>query len=214
MSMLRDMWRELGGISNRVDRLEGKVRKVWERPKAKGRETPFWGEKSFLFEAGATEPLESPLVQSAGVVTRVTRLTYCCRMLNTQNALVIDDDQLSFVSMRQTPRGMIGITNEDGGVLFDFEWTYIVGSTERKYSTALPSPDGWNWLSRLSLSNPESGSNLLFNPQHPLILRTNEFLTFRVRPIVWASNTVSGVELPRVSVNIQFAGYRTFGYEV
>lgn len=203
MSKFKDLWQELGGLSNRVDRLESQVRAVWRRPRAKGRETPFFGEKQFVLQPGQTEPQESPLVHSAGSVTRVTRLTYAVRALVTQSG--VD----AYASMRQTPQGMFYTQPTPAPQIgFDFEWTYTVGSTERKYSTANPSPDGWNWLSRFSFGNPESAGNLLFNPKHPLILTTNQFLTFRIRPIYWLNATNP------VSVNISYAGTRTFGYEV
>jgi len=203
MSAAKSLWRELGRLANKLDDVEKRVRRVWDPPPAEGRETPFWGRKAFVFDPFDTAPAESPLVQSAGRVTRVTRLTYSVQ--HTRNA-----GEPFFVAvklpMRSTPRGLVGTLD----YAFDFEWTFSIGSTERQYSTSLPRPDGWNWLSRKSLGNPEVGSNLLFNPMHPLTLRTNEFLTFRVRPTFWSRDPWSTGE--QVIVNIAYAGYRTFGY--
>jgi hypothetical protein len=83
-----------------------------------------------------------------------------------------------------------------------------VGSSERNYSTSMPSPDGWNWLGRSSLGNSELGSTLLFNPKHPLKLGTNEFLLFRVRPIFWGG--LVGLA-NNASISIQYQAYRTYG---
>jgi hypothetical protein len=204
MGVLKDYWTDLGRLSNRVDALGRKVHKVWERPEREGRETPFFAEAKFLIQPNTTEQLETPLVHSAGSVTRVTQLSY-----SVYTTVTVGVTPNTF-SMRSTPRGMVLGRIEDNSEMFDFEWTYTIGSTERKYSTANPSPDGWNWLSRFSLGNPETAGKLLFNPKHPLILRTNEFLTFRIRPIFWANFNASET----VQVNIGYAGYRTAGYGV
>lgn len=204
---LNELWKSLGKCANQVDTLEKVVESVWERPAAKGREVMFFGEKKFRIPAWDTSPQESPLVHSAGSITRVTRLTYSVEQL-VDDVLV---GSLIWLPMRQNPRMMAGTSKN----AFDFEWTYMVGSSQRKYSTSNPSPDGWNWLSRSALANFESRDSLLFNPKHPLVLETNEFLTFRIRPIYWGypvdpSDPTS--DMQPVRVVISYAGYRTSGY--
>jgi hypothetical protein len=208
MKSLKEMWRDLAGLQSKVTKLEGKVDAFNRRPPAKGRETPFFGKQQFLFDPFTTQAVEGTLVHDAGRVTRVVRLTYSVYFLTTEDVGGVSGSSTP-LPMRATPRGMFILTG-NGGAGFEFEWSFKIGSTDRKYSV------GQNgWLARRSLGNPEVGSCLLFTPRYPLVLDTDQFLNFLVRPTWWSRGGfgAQGNGDERIAVNIEYAAYRTFGYE-
>lgn len=246
---LSDLWKELSDLGGVLDNVERSVRKLSIRPTPKGRVTPFFATKRFVFQKGDFEMQSSPLISSAGRVTRVTRLTYSVQVeLPTSTATgntFLAPDTFIPLEMRPTARGMTRRTpatmsanygSNFGGndvelaessSVFDFEWAFSIGSTERRYAQRRDVSNGGGgvFMSRNSLGNPENDKQLLFSEKHPIVLPTNEFLTFMVRPTFSYLNSPgpsSFTTLPedpvveaggRFVVNISYAGYRTFGYE-
>lgn len=226
--ILDGAWKQLSSCAARLDQLEKKVRATLERPTPQGRETPFYGSQSFTFPLSNFTPVAFPLVHSAGRVTRVVRVSYSVDieyLADTDPELPGRDTPLVLRQpMRPNPRVMVGAPRVIGNTgrwlaLFDFEWNMSVGSTERQYAQAR-GLDNRLFMARSSLGDPENDRQMLFTEKHPLLLKTNEFLTFTVKPIFnyfdpvgGAASLVLGPPAPQFIVNITYAGWRTFGYE-
>jgi hypothetical protein len=243
------MWQKLSGFSSALDSIEKKVRNTQRRPQPSGRETPFWATKRFVFDRGDFSPASSPLVHDAGRVTRVNRLTYNAFVVTEGRAGTPPNQTPSGTFARQvmrpTSRGLtaalpafsyyddnIPNTRRQMGAAvhhFDFEWGLQLGSSQRQYAQRRDNAGqagvghgGPVFMSRNSLGNPENDKQLLFTERHPLVLKTNEFMTFTVRPtasyLAMPGNSSFTAVQPetfegRFVVEISYAGYRTFGYE-
>lgn len=141
-----------------------------------GRVTPFFIQKTLAFTPLDTTPRSAPLVQSAQRTTKITSLAY---------AVTFDETQ---AEINATGPGLVArpkttfLEATAGTVeLFDFEWNYSIGSTDRRYGTGRNLPAGW--LSRNSLGNVDSQRELLFSAENPLVLRSHESLEFHARPL-------------------------------
>ena len=196
---LAEYWKYIGRASGVLDSIEKKVGELVRPAPAKGRETPFWGSQNLRFDYFDYTPQEASLVHDAYRVTRVVRLSY----LVTQDLAALGVGNSGESPLRPTPRGLVG-----AGTVFDFDWSLSLGSTERNYTTGLSLNTRTIGSSRTALGNPENQYQLLFNERHPIVLRTNEFLTFKVTPTVFF-----GIISPffPVNVRITYAGYRTYG---
>lgn len=213
MSKLQDMWKWLSKLDADLDDVEKAV-DVELRPRPqKGRVTPFFQTERLRFDYFDYTERSFPLVQSAGRVTRVTRLSYSVSLNIT--ALVGGVLQTTFQAMRPTPRGMTMLDNTatgDNETIFDFEWSLSLGTTERDYVTGLSRNQRRVASGRRSLGNPENDRQLLFCEKNPLVLETNEFLSFKVKPLLYFVDTPNDFERVSVDVNLSYAGYREFGY--
>ena len=234
MKQIDVMWKALRRINKKLDTVQLKVAEAVAPPEPASRETPFVFSEKFIFSPGEPDPItgllthpdlevqEGTLVSSAGVVTRITRLNYIAYFRfaqpqpNTPTPFVIIER-----AMRNTSRGLVfglqggqsATTNIDefNLGLFDFEWNISIGSTEREYARIYGDVFR-GFCARDSLSNFEDGDSLLVGEDHPLILGSNEFLTFKIRPTLYnffmnlnpqvASN-------PRYVVTINALGYRS-----
>jgi hypothetical protein len=245
------MWKELNNLGAVLDRAEKAVRNLSKRPDPQGRVTPFWATKRFVFGKGEFEPQTASLIHSAGRVTRVTSLIYSVQLeLPTGDAFPTNFLRRGVtygVSMRPSARGMVRKTPsaiafnydddylqslEHASSVFDFEWAMSFGSSERNYAQRRDTQNrnsGGVFMSRNALGNPENDKSLLFSEKHPIVLQTNEFLTFTVRPTFsylaspgpnsfLGTFPLAGDAVPEQGgnfvVNINYSGYRTFGDEV
>jgi len=238
---LATMWADVKDLNAGLDKIERVARKLEQR-RPEGRVTPFFATKRFVFGKSDFVMQSSPLVHDAGRVTRVVRLTYSVHVeLPTLDAFAITQNTFAAYEMRPTARGMtraapVGLRNayddddvqvEFASSVFDFEWAFSIGSTERNYAQRIGNVGAANtgntggvFMSRNALGNPENDKSLLFSEKHPIVLPTNEFLTFKVRPIFSYLATPGANSFGedadeaggRFVVNINYAGYRTFGY--
>jgi hypothetical protein len=207
---LQKCWNYLRGCENQLDAFEAKLVELEKPPMPRGRETPFFIQQRFAFRPRDFEPQSAPLVHSAGRTTRVVRLTATALWYDSRAGFV---DGNGPVPMRPTPGGLC-FDNGDiafpfvSTELFEFDWTFSLGSTERRYTNGI-GISGYN--GRTSLGNHENNKSLLFNEKYPLVLQTNEFLTFTVKPLVYNMNPerVFG-EDDRFFVDVQGVAYRTF----
>lgn len=232
---LKDAWARLGRSIETLDKIQVAVRKAMQPAQNEGRVTPFFARQSFVFGQGDLTPQRFSIVHSAGRVTRVTRLSYSVAVEGMRSfegaAAAPDADQPAvYTIMRPNPRGMVYLDERiaDPAVngylrsgIFDFEWGFSKGSTERQYAQGRTKNRNQIALSRSGLGNPEDDRLLLINEKHPLVLKTNEFLTIEVKPTFswmnWrldAGTTFAAVDDEfKFVVNITYGGYRIFGYE-
>jgi hypothetical protein len=213
MKPLTQLWDQVRLINRDLDVVGERVRKAIQREPAKGRELPYFLAKKFVFEPGDLEQQESPLVQDAQRETKIVRLTY--------NVAVevegVGGTATVLFPMRVSRTGMwvqFGQSDALTGV-FDFDWSFKLGSTERRYTNGrVVESEPYN--SREALGSPESNdSRLLFSNENPLTLRTNEFLTFVVKPTLYNPEfDLTGFGSAwRFIVEIQAVGYRSFTYD-
>ena len=198
MKHLDVLWKAVKNINKKLDSIEDKVAHAIEPFTPESRETPFFFTEKFVFDLRnlSFEPREQTIVSSAGVVTRVTRLNYTVYfrtaidtssfvpvppMLPLQNPFVREE------AARQCAQGLragddnaAGSTQESIG-LFDFEWNFSIGSTERTYAK-IYGDTMRGFCSRETLGNFDQNDSLVLDDDHPLILGSNEFLIFKVRP--------------------------------
>lgn len=203
-------WKFLRGCESGLDGFEAKLAQLEKRPMPRGRETPFFIQQRFSFRALDFTAQKAPLVQAAGRTTRIVRLTATALFFDSRPNF---NNGNAPVPMRPTQAGLV-YDNVDisfpfvNTELFDFDWTFSVGSTERRYTNGI-GITGRN--GRTSLGNNENDKSLLLNEKYPLVLQTNEFLTFEVRPLVYNMNPNRNyAEDDRFFVDIIGVGYRTF----
>ena len=207
MKQIDILWKTVKGINKKLDLIEDRVAHVTAPPLAESRETPFIFTEKFIFNPRQPtfEVSEQSLVSSAGVTTKITRLNYAVYL-----RALLDDGQGVFVPietcMRPTARGVVasrGLGANTGGntqnddqadiCMFDFEWNLSIGSTEREYAKIYG--DLFRGFSaRDTLGNYDQLDSLVLNDDHPLILGSNQFLIFKVRPTLF--NFFYGEALP------------------
>lgn len=232
---LKSAWARLGKSIEALDKIQVSVRKAMHPYQNEGRITPFFARQSFVFGQGDLTPQRFSIVHSAGRVTKVTRLSYSValeglRPFEGENSSPDSEQPAVYTMMRPNPRGMVYLDERiaDPAVngylrsgVFDFEWGFSKGSTEREYAQGRTKNTNKIALSRAGLGNPEDDRQLLINEKHPLRLETNEFLTIEVKPTFsWANwrldvgTTDFTVDDEfKFVVNISYGGYRIFGYE-
>jgi len=210
MSKLRDLWKTLGKMDADLDAVETSVDEELRPHPQNGRVTPFLSTERLVFPYFDYTERSFPLVQSAGRVTRVVRLSYSVSLLASAGL-----GTATFQAMRPSPRGMV-MQNSDGGnnfeTFFDFEWSLHLGTTERDYVTGLSRNQRRIASGRRALGNPENDRQLLFNEKHAIVLKTNEFLSFKAKPLMYFVGNTVNFDRVRVSVDLSYAGYREFGY--
>ena len=105
MSKLRDMWSAPGKLDKDLDKVEAAVdAELCPKPRS-GRVTPFFQTERLRFDYFDYTEKSFPLVQSAGRVTRVTRLSYSVSLnISAPSGSVV---AATFQAMRPTPRGMV-----------------------------------------------------------------------------------------------------------
>jgi hypothetical protein len=213
---LRDAWDEVSKIGKNLDVLEVRAREALQWPAPKGRELPYFFSEQIVFAANSLEPVSAVLVQPSNRETKITRISLDVFVeVNssdgaTQNRYPLRPSRAGmFNRLAGTP------TNDTTGVaLFDFVWTFSLGSTERKYTNGRVQTDGL-WNARQALGNQERDSQLLFSPRNPLIVDASEFLTFSVKPILYNPATSLDVytDALKYVVAFQCVGTRTFTYD-
>lgn len=202
---LRKVWDALKAADAKVNLASERVAKSLAPREPEGRELPFFVEKTFTFPLYDFEPRESPVVMSAGQVTRITRMSYLVWRgpngspgARSANVAAFFDD-------------FSGGTGNDSSVnMFDFEWSLSIGSTQRRYTNGRGN-SGYN--SRQSLGNPEALGWLLFSEKNPLKLGTNEFLNFKIRPTLYNMDPNYAAQFGSVVmyVAVKAEGFRTYG---
>lgn len=216
---LKDFWQQLRQCDEALNGVELSVRKQLQPEIPEGRRTYFGATKRFTFQPNEFVPKTFPLVHSAGSVTRVVRLSY---EVEVQFAQIFDVDPVPFWirnNFRVNPRVLVAEPDgfaDRAFMLFDFEWNYSLGSTQKNYGQQRGN-DSPPFLSRKSLGNPENNNQLLFSEKNPLVLDTNEFLNITINPIFMFFDTSTAPEMeqfgdPSVIVSVTYSAYRTFGY--
>ena len=109
----------------------------------------------------------------------------------------------------------VGNATADRICLFDFEWNLSLGSTEREYAKTYGDLFR-GFCSRTSLANTDQSDSLIIDDQHPLIVGSNQFLTFRVRPTLFNFLFVPAIRLsgfsvanPQIVLTVDAVGYRS-----
>jgi hypothetical protein len=207
---LGECWKFLRGCEQNLDVFENKLVEMERRPTPRGRETPFFLQQRFSFRPLDFEVQQAPLVQSSGRTTRVVRLTATVSFQDSRNNFTNGNGP---VPLRPTQSGLCW-DNADASFpfvnteLFDFEWTYKMGSTQRSYTNGI-GITGRN--SRTSLGSSENQKSLLLNEKYPLVLKTNEFLTFELKPLMYNMDPLRNYsEDDRFFVDVTGVGYRVF----
>jgi hypothetical protein len=213
MKPLTQLWDQVRLINRDLDIVGERVRRAIQREPAKGRELPYFLAKRFVFENGDLEQQESPLVQDAQRETKIVRLLYNVT-LELEGFL---GARTVVYPMRVSRTGMWFQAGQSDALtaVFDFDWTFKLGSTERRYTNGRVTESAL-FNSREALGNPESpDSRLLFSNENPLVLRTNEFLTFAVKPTLYNPelDLTALASSWRFVVEIQGIGYRSFTYD-
>lgn len=221
---LRDAWDEVSKIGKSLDVLEVRAREALQWPAPKGRELPYFFSEQIVFEANSLEPISAVLVQPSNRETKITRISLDVFVEFDDTNLINFGFPNVFTrfAMRPSRAGMYlhfgsTFTNRTTDIaLFDFVWSFSLGSTERKYTNGRVQTDGL-WNARHALGNQERDSQLLFSPRNPLIVDASEFLTFSVKPILYNPATVfTSVDSPvplKYVVAFQCVGTRTFTYD-
>lgn len=213
---LKSFWDQLNGINKALDDTEKVVHRELVPPTSEGRRTLFSATKRYTFRPNEFVSKTQTLVHSAGSVTRVVRLNY---EVNIEfNTDTVRDLRRRF-NLRVDPRVLEanpeGVGTEEY-YLFDFEWNYSLGSTQKNYGQNRGN-NAPTFLSRKSLGNPENNKQLLFSEKNPLVLNTNEALEITINPTFMFLNTTQNffpASLdPVFVVSISYAAYRTFGYD-
>lgn len=205
---LQRCWDFLGKMVSKVDVIEGKVSE-YERPRMPvGRETPYFIQQTIPFAPFEFQPKELSTILDAERTTKVVRLT-----ANVTFQRTATDARRS---MRPSPYGYVRDWSENLNAqdvdLFDFEWSFALGSTDRRYTNGRGIP---RWNSRHSLGSPESHRQLLISEKFPLILAPTEMFTFYVKPLLYnmdPQRNYTGNE--RFFVTVTATCYRVFGVEV
>lgn len=207
---LQKCWHYLRQYENQLDAFEAKLIELEKPLTPRGRETPFFIQQRFAFRPRDFEPQSASLVHSVGRTTHVVRLTATALWFDSRAGYL---DGGGPVPMRPTPSGLC-FDNGDivfpftSTELFEFDWTFSLGATERRYTNGI-GISGYN--GRTSLGNHENNKSLLFNEKYPLILKPDEFLSFKVKPLVYNMNPERVFEEDdRFFVDVQGVAYRTF----
>jgi hypothetical protein len=226
---LKELWSSLSQMDSDVDKVERAVDLELMPKEGKGRVTPFFLTERFEFPYFDYEEKSFPLVQSAGRVTHITRLNYSVEINFREDKSAPLGKSFSR-AMRPTPRGMAfngyweaptGAPLSDSYYLlsiFDFEWGLTLGTTERRYVTGLSQNTRRMASGRRALGNPENNNQLLFCEKNPLVLKTNEFLTFQAKPLFYYVHNRQVIGTGQldpdvsISLNVTCAGHREFGY--
>lgn len=186
---LQKCWEFLGRCIGKVDALEAAVRAIEEPAPVVGRDTPFFIQQSVHFSPFDWEEKIIPITVDAQRKTKITRLTAA---VTVQFDSEYESGILNQVplAMKASPYGYVydrsSFANQQDVDLFDFEWSFTVGSTERRYTDGRGIP---RWNARASLGNPESHRQLLFGERHPIVLPPTEMLVFRIRPLLYNMDT-------------------------
>ena len=222
MKQIDILWKAAKGINKKLDVLEDRVAHIIAPQPAESRETPFIFTEKFVFNPREPnfEISEQTLVASAGVTTKITRLNYSC-YLRAQVPNVPGSPPLPIdVGMRPTARGLVaangvgannpGVTQNDEQIdiaMFDFEWNLALGSTEREYAKTYGDLFR-GFCSRDSLANYDQLDSLVISDEHPLIIGSNQFLIFKVRPTLFNFFFESRL-IPEYVLTINAIGYRS-----
>jgi hypothetical protein len=215
---LQDAWGTLARVKTRLNGVEKRVRAFLQAPEPAGRLLPYFESAQASFLQGAFEPVPVTLVQTSNRQTKITRLSLDVYIRLNNPEL----QRADVYPLRPSPTGMFNrftglpAATTAGVAMFDFDWTFTLGSTERRYTNGRVETDGL-WNARTSLGNQERDSQLLFSPRNPLVVEASEFLTFWVRPTLYnpAAEWVpllTPVDIEYV-VAIQCVGTRTFTYD-
>lgn len=173
MSDERTLWGKIGNLSRTITKLENRVLGEIQPPLQQERILPFFETAWFDFDTNQEDQIEIPLVQSANRLTYITGLTYRVSIVGT--------DGLEYLLIT-TPAGFTAEVGTEFPAMFDFEWNFSLGTTERSYSHN--SESGGEWLSRYSLGYMDNENTLLFSQKDPLVLGTNEFFNIKVKPTI------------------------------
>lgn len=170
-------WNALQRILKTLDSVEKRVAEAEQPEIVRGRVTPFYIQHSIAFAPFETSPKHVSLLQSAERTTHVTSLTY---------AVSYDDGtgaQPDTIGQALVPRPKTLVRADptpDKVDIFDFEWNFSLGSSERRYGNGRGTTA---WLSRSALGSPTTRGALFFSEKTPLILRPNERFEFHARPL-------------------------------
>lgn len=231
MKQIEILWKAVKNINKKLDTIEDEVAHVVAPLPAESRETPFIFTEKFVFDPSAPnfEISEQSLVSSAGVATKITRLTYsvALRYEALENVPPLTSRGPFERLLRPSARGMIlgnwtrsnlvgvGNSTEDQICLFDFEWNLSIGSTEREYAKTFGDLFR-GFCSREALSNTDQSDSLVIGEDHPLIIGSNQFLTFKVRPTLFNFFFAPNPEVPNftatnpeIVLTISGVGYRS-----
>jgi hypothetical protein len=196
MKQLDVLWGALKRVNKNLDSIEERVARITEPHPAESRETPFILTEKFIFNPRepSFEIAEQTLVSSAGVTTKITRLNYACYLRLVLGGIVTE------FAFRPTARGLVFVSETQGNgpgpagpfqndeetdiAMFDFEWNLNIGSTEREYAKVYGDVFR-GFCCRDSLGNYDQQDSLIISDDHPLILGSNQFLNFKVRPTLF-----------------------------